>query len=876
MSLREYARKRRFGETPEPGDDATPGKRGRRPIFVVQLHHARARHYDFRLEMDGALKSWAVPKGPSFRLGERRLAVEVEDHPLRYADFEGDIPPGHYGAGHVDIFDRGVWNMEGDPLEALAAGKLDFVLHGEKLHGGWKLVRTAQVRSGKPQWLLFKRDDAYAGDLDADDLVEGGDAKKASGAAAKAARAAKAPARAAAKHATKRAANASAKGAAKGAPPPRRRRRIDWSARAAALAGARPKPRNWKPPSPQLATLRATPPAGDDWMHELKWDGYRMLVDIVDGRAKLRSRNGLDWTPDYPEIVKAFEALGASDATLDCELVALTPQGNDDFGLLQKVISGNSNAPLRCMLFDLPSLGGHDLSRTRLEDRKALLAELLEGAAPVLALSQHIVGHGAEVFAASKRQGMEGIVSKRRDAHYVEGRSTSWLKSKHAQGDEFIVVGYTEPKRSRTGFGSLLLATHRDGALQYVGRVGTGFDDAMLRNLAARMKPLARREATVALPAHIPFRPRDVTWIEPRLVVELEYRGWGKEGLLRQASFKGLREDKNVGEIGQAAKRGAAKRTAKAPAKRATDAAGAPRKSARQEPAGASIPRVSSPDRIVYPELRITKQQVFDYYRAIAPLMLPELRNRPLSLVRCPDGVRGQCFFQKHHAATLGGNVRSVPIREKDGSRADYVYVDDVAGLLELVQMNVLEFHPWGARTEDVEHPDRLVFDLDPGEGVDWNAIRAAARELRARLQDAGLDSFLRLSGGKGLHLVVPIAPEADWTTAKAFCEAFARAMEAQAPQRYVATATKAKRKGVIFIDWLRNGRGATSVTNWSLRARPQAGVAVPLAWSELGRTKSGHDYPLERALRRAAGQRSDPWQADGWLQALRQTLPEL
>jgi bifunctional non-homologous end joining protein LigD len=727
------------------------------------------------------------------------------------------------------------------------------VLHGEKLHGGWKLVRTAQVRSGKPQWLLFKRDDQYAGDLDADDLL---DAK----AAAPASRS--------------------------------RRRRIDWVARAAALDGARPKPRNWTPPAPQLATLRAVPPTGDDWLHELKWDGYRMLVDIADGRAKLRSRNGLDWTPDYPDIVKAFEALGVRDGTFDGELVALTPQGNDDFGLLQKVISGNSNAPLRCMLFDMPSLGGHDLSRTRLEERKALLEEVLEGAAPVLALSRHIVGHGAEVFAASKRQGMEGIVSKRLDAHYVEGRSTSWLKSKHAQGDEFIVVGYTAPKRSRTGFGALLLATHRDGALRYVGRVGTGFDDAMLRNLAARMKPLARREATVPLPAHIPFRPRDVTWIEPRLVVELEYRGWGKEGLLRQASFKGLREDKGVDEIGDAKARGGAKRaTAKAAAKtaratkatKATKATQEPAAAAKSRagkgaraPAEASIPRVTSPDRVVYPQLRITKQQVFDYYREIAPLMLPELRNRPLSLVRCPGGVRGQCFFQKHHAATLGDNVRSVPIREKDGGSEDYVYVDDVAGLLDLVQMNVLEFHPWGARIEDVEHPDRLVFDLDPGEGVDWNAIRAAAREIRDRLRDAGLESFLRLSGGKGLHVVVPIAPEADWPTAKAFCEAFARAMEAQAPRRYVATATKAKRKGVIFIDWLRNGRGATSVTNWSLRARPEAGVAVPLAWSELGRTQSGKDYPLDRALRRAAGQRSDPWLADGWREALRQTLPDL
>src|SRR5690606_29837600 len=569
--------------------------------------------------------------------------------------------------------------------------------------------------------VLFRSDDAWAGDVEADDLLAGA---------------------APAKRSAKKAASKRAKAA-----PRRGRRRVDWAARAAALEGARPTPRGWKPPRPQLATLRAAPPAGDDWLHELKWDGYRMLADLEGGRARLRSRNGLDWTPDYPEIVKAFEALGVDDGCFDGELVALTPQGNDDFGLLQKATSGNANAPLRLMLFDMPALGGQDLSRTRLEDRKALLEALLEGAAPVLALSRHIVGHGDQVFAASRKQGMEGIVSKRRDAPYVEGRSTTWLKAKHAQGDEFVVVGYTAPKRSRTGFGALLLATREDGGLRYVGRVGTGFDDAMLRQLAARLKPLARREATVVLPPHIPFRPRDVTWVEPRIVVELEYRGWGKEGLLRQASFKGVREDKGVDEIGTAAARGTAKK-------------GTAKKGAAKGEGG--IPRVSSPDRIVYPQLRVTKQQVFDYYRAVAPRMLPELRNRPLSLVRCPDGVRGQCFFQKHHAATLGPNVRSVPIREKDGSREDYVYVDDLAGLLELVQMNVLEFHPWGARIEDVEHPDRLVFDLDPGEGVDWNAIRAAAREIRARLRDAGLEGFLRLSGGKGLHVVVPIAPEAD------------------------------------------------------------------------------------------------------------------
>ena len=824
MSLREYARKRRFGQTPEPADATHGGKRGRRPIFVVQLHHARARHYDFRLEMDGALKSWAVPKGPSYRVGEKRLAVEVEDHPLGYATFEGEIPPGHYGAGHVDIFDHGVWSADGDPLEAMAAGKIDFALHGDKLHGGWKLVRTQQVRSGKPQWLLIKRDDAYARDAEADDLLDGASAKP----------------RAVGKN-RKPSAAASAAARKPAAGKPKRAKRIDWAERAAALTGARPKSRAWVPPAPQLATLHQSPPSGDDWLHELKWDGYRLLTEIVDGRVKLRSRNGLDWSADYPEIVAAFEQLRLADGSFDGELIALDPKGSDDFGLLQKTISGSANATLRYMLFDVPALAGHDLAGTRLVERKALLETLLEGADPVLAYSRHIVGHGAEVFAASKTQGMEGIVSKSLGAHYTPGRSRSWIKVKHAQTDEFVIVGFTAPKRSRTGFGSLLMATREHGALRYVGRVGTGFDDARLRSLLAQLQPLARKAATVTLPSHVPVRPRDVTWVEPQLVAELAFRGWGKEGLLRQASFQRLREDKTVKDIGDQ---------------------------------GSDAPRLSSPGKIIFPDLGISKQQVADYYRAVAPQLLPELMRRPLSLVRCPDGIKGQCFFQKHHAGTLGEHVHAVPIREKDGGSEDYLYVEDVDGVLDLVQMNVLELHPWGARIEDVEHPDRLVFDLDPGEGVDWKAIAAAARDVRARLQEIGLVSFLRLSGGKGLHVVLPIAPGPGWTRAKAFCEAFANAMSTQAPERYVATATKAKRRGVIFIDWLRNGRGATSVASWSLRARKEAGVAVPLAWSELGRTKSGADYPLARAQRRAASLRKDPW--EGWAAATRQELIDL
>ncbi|MDQ3618016.1 MAG: DNA ligase D [Pseudomonadota bacterium] len=849
MSLRDYARKRRFGQTPEPADDTRIGKRGgtsrgSRPIFVVQLHHASVRHYDFRLEIDGALKSWAVPKGPSLRVGEKRLAVEVEDHPLSYATFEGDIPQGHYGGGHVDVFDHGVWSSDGDPLEAKAAGKIDFVLHGGKLRGGWKLIRTGGSRSAKPtskpQWLLVKRDDEYAADVESDDLVEqpapaGWKGRRPSGQAKTGA--AKKPMPAKKKAATKTKAT-----------PARRQRKTNWQRRASAMDGATPlrgDQATVQTIAPQLATLREIPPAGDDWLHELKWDGYRLLAVLHDGRARLRSRNGVDWTADYPEIVEALESLGVAQASFDGELIALDARGGNSFTALQRTIQGTANATLRYVVFDLPTLAGIDLTGTRLIERKDLLETLLDSKPdPILAYSRHIVGHGAQVFAASHGQEMEGIISKAVDARYAPGRSATWLKIKHAQTDEFVVVGFTAPKRSREGFGSLLMATREAGALKYVGRVGTGFDDAQLRSLSVRLQKCARKEATVTLPAHIPFSPREVTWVEPRLVAEVAFRGWAKEGLLRQASFMRLREDKKVDDVGE---------------------------NDQHKPA---TPRISSPEKVLYPGEKITKQQVADYYRAVAPLLLPEVVNRPLSLLRCPEGIEGACFFQKHHAGTLGANVHAVPVRKKDGGTDDYLFIDDAGGLLDLVQMNTLELHPWGSRNADIEHPDRLVFDLDPGEGVKWPAIVAAARDVRNKLKQIGMESFVRLSGGKGLHVVVPIKSGPTWPQVKAFCEAFADAMATQAPQLYVATASKAKRRGVIFIDWLRNGRGATSVASWSLRARAGAGVAMPLRWDELGKTRSGADYPLERALQRAARLRKPAWQ--GWEQVAKQPLVAL
>jgi bifunctional non-homologous end joining protein LigD len=828
VSLHEYERKRRFDQTPEPrGGQA--GRAGHRPIFVVQLHHASSRHYDFRLEADGVLKSWAVPKGPSLRPGEKRLAVEVEDHPLDYASFEGDIPQGHYGAGHVQVFDHGHWTCEGDPLEAIAAGKLDFILFGEKLGGAWKLVRT-NLRGKQRQWLLIKRDDEFAADQEADDLV-------AAPAASAAATARSKPARSRATTSEQAAPGTPARAPAM----PRKRGNSEaaWKRRALELDGARDTP---YPPGypPQLCKLRALAPAGDDWLHEIKWDGYRLLADLVQGEVRLRSRNGQDWNAMFPEVVAAVRALPVRDARLDGELVVVDAQGRSDFSALQRTIDGTAKAQLRYLVFDLPGVAGVDISRAPLRQRKALLKELLGDGPGLIAFSDHVLGHGPEVFATSARAGLEGIVSKRVDSAYAGGRSEAWVKVKHEQTDEFVVVGYTAPKGTRSGFGSLLMARVDKGVLVYAGRVGTGYDDAMLKSLLARLQPLHSDRAPVELPAHVPFKPRSVHWVKPQLVAEVAFRGWGKEGLLRQAAFKRLREDKDMAAL-------------------QADAGD-----------GAGTVTITHPERVVYPRDGITKGQVADYYRRVAPLLLPELAGRPLSLLRCPNGAGGECFFQKHYAPSLGKAVHAVPLKQKSGTE-DYLYVEDIDGVLALVQMNTLELHPWGSTVAAPEKPDRLVFDLDPGPGVSWPQVKDAARQVRANLRKTGLESFVRLSGGKGLHVVVPIDPGPSWDTVKEFCEAFANAMAQQQPERYIATMSKAKREQKIFIDWLRNGRGSTSVCSWSLRAREHATVAMPLRWEELGKVDSPDQFTLDKALQRAARLKGDPWKD---IATLSQALP--
>ena len=824
MSLRDYARKRSFDATPEPSDEGRARRaRERGPIFVVQLHHASSRHYDFRLEADGALKSWAVPKGPSLRAGEKRLAVQVEDHPLDYAGFEGEIPAGQYGAGKVEIFDRGTWAADGDPLESIAAGKLDFALQGDRLRGRFTLVRT-RGRGRQPQWLLIKRSDGHARDADADALLE-------EPAKPQTSKTVKPAAKKAAKKTGKRAGGA---GAGKG----------DWKQQALAAGGAVRKamPRGIEP---QLATLRTRPPRGEGWLHEVKWDGYRLLA-YRDDDVELCSRNSLPWSRRLPHLVRALEELPARQAVVDGELIAIDARGRSDFGLLQALLERGDVDGLRFVAFDLLYLDGVDLRDAPQVDRRALLARLVDAAgSPALAYSEHVEGDAADAFEASAGSGLEGIVCKRADAPYRGGRQRAWIKLKHVADESFVVVGYTPPKNSRHGFGSLLLAQQGDGGLEYVGRVGSGFSDDSLRAIHRRLQALHGDDPAVELPGHVPFPRRSVRWVRPEIMVDVHTRGRGKEGLVRQASFVRLREDLPAPDPARGRGR------------------------QRQEKDMASS-RLTSPDREVYPGEGITKQDVADYYRAVADWLLPELVERPLSLLRCPGGVGGECFFQKHHADALGPGVHPVTLRERDGSD-EYIYVRDIEGVLSLVQMNAIEFHPWGAKRTAPEKPDRLVFDLDPDDGVPWEEVKRAARDVRDRLAEVGLESWPRLSGGKGVHVCVPIRPGPDWDTAKGFCEAFARAMATHSPMRYVATASKKARRDRIFIDWLRNGRGATSVAGWVLRARASAPVAMPLRWDELGRTRSGGDYDLAKAKRRAASLRSDPWEGFG---ESRQELP--
>ena len=796
--LARYNAKRDFSKTAEPAGTLAPGHGN---SFVVQKHDAIRLHWDFRLEMDGVLKSWAVTRGPSLDPDEKRLAVRTEDHPLGYGSFEGTIPKGEYGGGTVMLWDRGTWApIAGKSAKDLDKGHLHFVLDGERMKGEWLLIRLKpRGKERGENWLLRKIDDAEAGGTDTlveialtsvstgrtmQEIAEGKSFPARGGEPAK-------PVEGQGrKHATRgnrRSTTRSASG-----PPPRKRE-------------------GTLPPftPPQLATLVDTVPTGSGWLHEVKYDGYRALIAVGGGpksrTAKVFTRSGLDWTDKFAAIAETAAALDVGSALIDGEIVAFK-DGRPDFSTLKDAIS--SAGDMTFFAFDLLALDGEDLTALpnvqRKERLRAILAE-----SDRLRFAEHILGSGEQLFEAMCREGYEGVVSKKADAPYRGDRTQNWLKTKCIRRQEFVIVGWTKSDKSR-GFRSLLLGVHEDGKLRYAGKVGTGFTQGLMNELRETLDRLARKTPTVDLPKALGRAAvRDAQWVTPKLVAEIAFAEVTPDGVLRHSSFLGLRSDKPAKEVVVET----SKPAPKAPAVQA---------------------KVTNPDRLIFPDSPVTKGDLAAYCATVAPAMLPWLARRPISLVRCPQGRGKKCFFQKHDAGSFGEHVKKVPVREKDGSTEDYLYVEDADGIVACVQMGTIEFHGWGSSVDTLERPDRMVFDLDPDEGLDFADTRQAAEHLRNQLAELGLASFPMLSGGKGVHVVVPLTPKADWPAVKDFAHRFAQALAQADPERFVATMVKAKRKGRIFIDYLRNQRGATAILPYSARARAGAPVAAPVSWTEL------------------------------------------
>ena len=836
-ALATYNEKRDFARTPEPSGKAERSAGGN--LFIVQKHEATRLHWDFRLELDGVLKSWAVTRGPSLDPDDKRLAVRTEDHPLSYAQFEGTIPKGEYGGGTVMLWDKGTWApIAGKSARNLAKGHLHFRLEGERMKGEWLLIRL-RPRPGegkRENWLLRKIDDAEAGVGDV--LVEhaltsvltgrtmaeiASDKRGTQSLTGKKGDDFTAIMEKAARH-NARATKPSARGRGK----------------AAALPSFE---------KPQLATLVDHVPAGNGWMHEIKFDGYRALAAVSGKTAVIYTRSGLDWTDKFQPLVNELVALDLPSCLIDGEIVAYGKDGNPDFSALQAVLKRGhgSQKPVDLLAFhafDLLRLNGEDLRPLPNIERKERLEALLGHARPPLHVADHVIGAGEKLFAAMCGAGQEGIIAKRIDAPYRGERTRSWVKVKCTLRQEFVVLGWTKSTAKGRPFSSLLLGQRESDALVYKGKVGTGFDGDTLDMLARRMRPIAREQPAAQVPR---TDARGAHWVAPQLVAEIAFAEFTADGHVRHGSFIGLREDKEASSV------------------------------TAEKPEAAPVPDdggivISHPERVIFEGGR-TKGDLADYYRAVAGLMLPFAAHRPISLVRCPQGRARRCFFQKHDSGTFGRDVHHVPIVEKDGGAEDYLYIVDAEGILSCVQMGTIEFHGWGAKVENVERPDRMIFDLDPDEGLDFGDVKRAARDIRKRLADLGLVTFAMLSGGKGIHVVAPLTPGHDWETHKDFSKRFAEALSMTEPDRFVANMSKAKRKGRIFIDYLRNQRGSTAVLPYSARARAGAPVAVPIAWDELDDMTDAHPCSItdaETLLRRARDKGLRGW---GFAE---QTLPSI
>lgn len=811
MPTHEYNRKRNFKATPEPKGSSrakkTKENKEEHRMFVVQEHHASHLHYDFRLELSGVLKSWAVPKGPSLDPKVKRLAVEVEDHPLDYGTFEGTIPEGNYGAGHVHVWDTGIWLPIGSPRAGLAKGHLEFELKGKRLHGRWMLLRTNRTAGRKTQWLLVKRTDEYAqSGHEVDPIVPLAVENE--------------------------------------------NKAIKKSKRVGAIQKKSLKALP-KFVDPQLATLVRQAPEGEAWIHETKYDGYRTQGHMQDGNAILYSRSGLNWTDKYPRIAEVLKKIPASDAIVDGEVVWVEESGRTDFQKLQNALKTGNTSRVVFYIFDLLYLNGEDLRARPLWDRKARLEELLSKAkSPLLRYSGHIEGQGDELLQAACAHHLEGIVSKNRDAVYVSARTSEWVKTKCHKQQEFVIAGYTEGVGARGKLGSLLLGVYEGKKLKYAGKVGTGFTEASLRDLFIKLKKRAVKRSPFDLNSP---RERNLHWVRPELVAEVTFSNWTTDQVLRHSVFNGLREDKNPVEIHVEKEKPAQKLKAKT-------------KSIWHKRAATSSVTVTNPEKIVFKKEKITKLELAQYYDFVAPLILPYLEERPLNLLRCPDEAGKNCFFQKHmQKSKATENMIPVRIKEKSGIK-EYLTIETREGLADLAQMRAFEIHVWGSRVGTLEHPDQIVMDFDPGPGTSWKDTVKAAMDLKKILDKLKLESFVKLSGGKGIHVQVPIAPIYSWDQIKKFSKALGEEMAARDPI-YTVTMAKNQREGRIFIDYLRNGRGATAVAPYSVRMRDRSGVAMPITWNKLKKVKSADVFDLRSALEHLKKRKKDPWEGYKHLQ---------
>jgi bifunctional non-homologous end joining protein LigD len=863
--------------------------------FVIQKHAASHLHYDFRLGWNGVLKSWAVAKGPSYYTGDRRLAVQVEDHPMEYGGFEGIIPKGQYGGGTVMVWDQGTWHPQPgyeDVTEALRAGSLKFVMDGTKMHGKWTLVRMgprSKSSSGsrwgssdKPNWLLIKEHDEFEhGPMDPaitdaepnsavtgrtmDQIAHESDhvwnSKETAGTG-----------RAWYRNdgdSSPPASNSSAVGEKFNIRPRR-------PVKSTAKSSANNLPAESQPAfiPPQLAEETSATPDGADWLHEIKLDGYRMQARKSGSRVQLLTRKGLDWTHRMRAVADAIAALPNEKLTLDGEVVVLDDRGISSFANLQASFNEGERYPLTYFVFDLLHLDGHNTRDLTVRERKQLLAKILPAADDgTVRFSDHIDGKGPEIFAEACKLGTEGIISKR-DASYRSGRSSDWLKSKCLLEQEFVIAGYTDSTEGPGRFGSLILGVYNGDQLVYSGRSGTGYTQKLKRDLYQQLRKLDTEKMPFA--RRPPDARRDTHWVQPKLVGQFRFASWTADNLVRQAAFLGLREDKSANEVVRehATVKPKSERSNRAPSPSAPTRSSSPKPATAKSPSSSSRIRLTHPDKILDPGSHLTKRQLADFYLAVADRMLPHIVDRPLSLVRCPEGAGKPCFFQKHVNHMLPPGITGVDVPDKKtGAPEPYITITSAdAGpetLAGLAQMGVLEVHPWSSKNDDLEHPDRLIFDLDPDESLLWPTLCSAAAEVRKRLKSAGLEAFLKTTGGKGLHIVAPIQPKHDWPTVKEAAHNLVLAMERSNPTLYLTKMTKSARAGKIYLDYLRNERGATAVAPFSPRARVGCTVSLPLPWTAL-------KLP-ERPVFRVADfeswrdrLRSDPWKP---LLSLRQSL---